>query len=257
MNTALSRTEELALAGVVASSEAATATQRGITKSCAAIASISETSGISAAQILLALSEGATRNGDRILYKTIGTLASYLSPWGVLVIVGLGLYQSVQTAKATASSFLNIVKKALSFTSLGTAFTAAKGVVGRFFNDEAAEADPANALMGLSTLVATEVPIFGMILRSLSETTAAPTKDGPRSWKTVTAAGGYDARLVPDEDEEDADEDTVFDADGNELDGDELSVGDIVYDEDGNAYRIADEDGNLHDIAYDIAYDED
>jgi hypothetical protein len=260
MNTNITQEEQMSLAAAIAASDGANAAQRGIIKGLTGATRLLESQSLSLSDALKAMSEGATRTGDKVLLKVLGLLTQWLTPWGVLLLLSLGLYQAVQTAKASATGFMTMVKKALSFVSPLSAIKATVGKVfsdkgGTIFNDTELEGDPATGLMGIATLAASGEPLFGLMIKGLEA--IIPAKDeydtstsvNYRTIQPQLGAGGYDRDVAYDEAP-----DVVYDADGKDVSNEDLDVGDFVYDEDGNEYKI-DAEGDLVPMNNDMAYD--
>jgi len=236
--TTVSPDEQMALAAAIAAVDGTSAAKRGVLKGLQGAAMLLEQQEISTSDALSALASGSTRTGDQILFRTLSVLTKYLTPWGVLLLLGLGLYQAVQTASASATAFLSLVKRSLAFIA---PLNVIKEAVGRIFKDEKLEEDPATGLSGIATLVATEVPLFGIMVRGLEQVT--PIKSDvyqtQRSIEPQLGAGGYDIAY-----DGDSFVDIAYDRSGHELDMDSLEEGDIVYDNDGGKYKV-DTDGDL------------
>jgi hypothetical protein len=238
LNTSITPEEQLALAASIAAVDGATAAQRGTLKGLQGAAMLLESQNISTSDALEALARGATRTGDQILLKVLSVLIRYLTPWGVLLLLSFGLYQAVQTAKASATGFMALVKRVLGFVA---PLQAIRKTVGKIFEDGEMEADPATGLAGIATLVASTVPLFGIMVNSLAS--APPTKDETSVYhraRTLTpqlGRGGYDIAY-------DGELDIAYDNEGDELDMDSLVAGDIVFDVKGNRYEV-DAEGDL------------
>lgn len=237
MNGSITTEEQLALAASIAAVDGATAAQRATLKGFQGAAMLMEPQGISTAQALEAMAAGSTRTGDQILFKVLAVLTKYLTPWGVLLILGFGLYQAVQTAKASATGFMNLVKRALAFVS---PLNAIRSAVGKVFNDATMEEDPATGLAGVATLAASATPLFGIMMNSFAGLTAKDTtvSSNVRTLTPQLGAGGYDIAYDGEE------VDIAYDSTGAELDMDSLEPGDIVYDAGGSKYEV-DRDGDL------------
>lgn len=235
--TNLTADESMSLAAAVAAADGANAGKRATLKGFIGASALCESQGIKLYEVCDALADGATRNGDQLLYRTLGTMAKWLSPWGILVILGFGLYQSIQTAKATAAGFMGLVKKALSFLAplkeVGT-------FISGLFTDKEMDDDPAASLEGLKMLISAQVPMFGIIMTTFGES-VKPAKD-QRSINRQLGGGGYDQQMATIA--YDGELDVVYDSSGNEVDDDNIRPGDIVYDGDNNAYRV-DAEGDL------------
>jgi hypothetical protein len=257
-DTDLTGSEQLALAQAIARRETGTAAKRAVLKSLVGAGAILKDNDITLDEALDALSEGTNDLGSKTFLKTISVLTKFLTPWGALFLLVLGIYQAIQTARGSATGFMTLVNKMLSFATPIQAFKAA---VGKIFQDAAVENDPATGLSGVATLLAAEVPLLGIMIRSLESSVATPSaKDNQllfnRTSRTLNShlgPGGYDAHADYPEsyDVEDNDE-PMFDEQGTEMEVSDIEPGDIAYDAEGNRYVV---DGNLDFVETDIAYD--
>lgn len=235
MTGSITQEEQLALAASIAAVDGATAAQRGVLKGLQGAATLLEAQNISTADALEALSKGATRTGDQLLFKVLSVLARYLTPWGVLLLIGFGLYQAIQTAKASATGFMSLVKRALSFAA---PLQSIRSAIGKVFNDAEQEADPATGLVGVATLAASAVPVFGIMVNSFAA--ASPKDETSVNYRTITPQlkhGGYDIAY-------DGELDIAYDANGGRVNMEALKAGDLVYDAGGQGYEV-DNNGDL------------
>ena len=142
LNTQLTPSEAIALQGAVRSSGSLSEVKTAILKSLIEIGAISESQDVATWEILDALAHMSPSKGQRLLFNTLSTLSKYLSDWGVVMILTLGFYQTVQTARATAAGFTTMVDKLLSFAFPGiTIGKALAGVTGKVFKDAAQDGE--------------------------------------------------------------------------------------------------------------------
>lgn len=233
INTQLTSTEELALRNAVRSSGGLSEAKTAILKSLIEIGAISETQDVATWEILDALAHGSASRGQKLLFNTMSTLSKYLSDWGVMMILTLGFYQTVQTARATAAGFTTMVDKLLSFAFPGiTIGKALATATGRVFKDAAQDGDPATGLTGIANLARIEVPLFGVMLQAYE--TIAPAQLNPvkgdisydhnnRTVSRIMPSAGYDTNVplnYDEGDQEDVSYDELSDEDKALLDED-------------------------------------
>lgn len=248
MNTTnIDAQEAFALGNAISAIDASTATKRGLLKTAQGIAAVAERNDIEHHEILEALSDGSQTAGGKMFYKSLAVLTRWLTPWGVLALLVFGFYQAIQTARGAAGAFVKMIQNMLSFVapaaSIGKAVGEAGGrLFGKFFKDASAEADPATGLAGLAQLIAVEVPMLGMMMRSYETTAPGSMPIGKGDLYTAPDAGGRALFTQEFDEDDDAQVDIAYDEEGDEVDIEDAEVGDVVYDGAGNAFAVDDAD---------------
>jgi hypothetical protein len=229
----------MALASAVAAVDGVTAGKRATLKGFIGASALAESQDIKLWEVCSALADGASRDGDKLLYRTLSVIAKYVTPWGILVLLGFGLFQAIQTAKATATGFMGLMKKALSFLGplkeIGT-------FVSGLFHDKHMDDDPGASLEAIKMILSANVPLFGVVL-STFEQNVTPVKKDARSITNQLNGGGYDKYQMGTI-AYDGELDIAYDYDGNEVDQDQLQPGDVIYDGNRRALKV-DADGDL------------
>jgi hypothetical protein len=120
---------------------------------------------------LTAMGEGATSTGDRIMLKVVGSIAGLITSWGVLLLLGFGIYQAVQAAESTWAKLLEVGKAAFDLFAHPL-----ETIAGWFGAGKKSDGEIKLAVETAATLAASAVPEFGVIYGLLSRT-MSPKKD--------------------------------------------------------------------------------
>lgn len=245
--TSLNAEEALAVDAAAQARDLSVVRESGIVKSIAGAAALADYAGLPPSQVLQALADGTPNKIHKAYYQVQATLCTYMTPLGVLVLTGLGLFQAFQTARAAASNFSTLVKKATGvFSAMWNTFRQSMpGPVGQFFMDAEKDSEPADALQGVLNLVAVEVPAFGVMLKGIE--TFMPVQsvvkgdvayDTPPMVARLSTGNVYDTSSTDDATLYDEAGDVAYD----------IGPGDTVYDADGDAY-VVQEDGSLESVS--------
>jgi hypothetical protein len=126
-------------------------------------ARVAESRRVSIGKCLTAMGNGTSGMGDKIMLKTVGILATYLSSWGVIVIISFGLYQLVQAAEAAFAKVMEIGKSAVKLFAHPV-----ETVLGWFSDNTKSDGELKLLVETGATLAATAVPEFGVIYGFIS-----------------------------------------------------------------------------------------
>jgi hypothetical protein len=160
--------------------------KRAALKSLTAIASITKDNGISTSEMCLALGEGSTATGEQLMFKTVGVMSRFLSAWGVLAILTLGIYQLAQTSSSTVSWLWGKVRSAAGLvTSLSPITSAFSGL----FHDATNEGNPAEGLSFVAKIIAAELPMVGGIFSIFEAGGMGGAQRGSAQVKSTRGAG--------------------------------------------------------------------
>jgi len=192
--TSINANDATQLSAVISQLDNAGGAKRAVLRTLVATAAIAKKTEISTSEIFDALAEGTSALGERLLFKTLCVLTRYLSAWGALAILTLGLYQLTQATSATVKWFFSKLRMIAGIGGqLSTVATAFAGI----FHDQGAEQDPAPALKLVTRMVTAEIPMIGGIL-SIFEAADASDMGDPLPITHDT----YDQREGEDDDGE-------------------------------------------------------
>jgi hypothetical protein len=160
MQTALTHREENALLVALESgdvtADARDAAMKGITQ----FVSTQSRLGFEFSDVMGAAADGFKNKGDKVLAQALSALSRYLNSWVILAIFAFAIYAMVDKS-------IGLGKRLWAWiSSLSTAFSTVTSV-GRglsFFKDEASNADPSDSLGVVATVIAAEVPLFGVAM---------------------------------------------------------------------------------------------
>jgi len=161
LTQALTSSEERALLVADETGDVSEEAKSAVLKAICHFAAKQKRLDISLADFLTALNEGLTNKGDQLLTKTLAVLTRYLSSWGVMAILVFSLVMLIDKGVGAAQKFFAWVKGLSAVISpIAGLRTAAASV----FLDESSNADPAQSIAVIATVVSAEVPLFGTLL---------------------------------------------------------------------------------------------